>query len=188
LTRIEQIQHHPNAESLVALMDQFYEEASRLKVKYQSQIQLPIGFESEWIRPSSRDLIQTLQKKHRFDFFIGSVHHVHTIPIDFNLGMYHEARRKSGDSDERLFEDYFDAQYDMLQALKPPIVGHFDLIRLYSDDPERDFRQWSGVWSRIVRNLRFVASYGGLLELNSSALRKGMNEPYPQIEICRVCL
>jgi histidinol-phosphatase (PHP family) len=158
-----------------------------LKTTYESQIRLPIGFESEWIRPSSLGLIQTLQKKNQYDFFVGSVHHVHTIPIDFDRPLYEKARNKSGGSDEKLFEDYFDAQYDMLQALEPPVVGHFDLIRLFSENPEQSFKEWKGVWSRVLRNLEFVANYGGILELNSSALRKGMSEPYPKVEICKVC-
>jgi histidinol-phosphatase (PHP family) len=186
--RCEQIHDHPNAKSLVALNDGFYTEAIRLRGKYQSQIRLPIGFESEWIRPSTLGLIRSLQMRHQFDFFVGSVHHVHTIPIDFDRAMYEDARSMSGGSDEKLFEDYFDAQYNMLQALKPPVVGHFDLIRLFSDDPERNLKQWKGVWSRVLRNLQFVSKYGGILELNSSAIRKGMSEPYPRIEICQACV
>jgi histidinol-phosphatase (PHP family) len=177
---------HPNAESLAGLSDLFYVEATRLKNKYRTQISLPIGFESEWIRPKSLELVKELQRKYRFDMFVGSVHHVHTIPIDFDPAMYEQARDKAGGSDERLFEDYFDAQYEMLQALKPPIVGHFDLIRLHSDDPERSFQQWNGVWKRIIRNLQLVADYKGLLELNSAALRKEMSEPYPKVEVCKV--
>ena len=100
--------------------------------------------------------------------------------------MYERAREKAGGTDERLFEDYFDAQFEMLTTMKPLVVGHFDLIRLKSDDPERSFRQWRGVWEKIMRNLEFVAGYGGMLELNSAALRKGMSEPYPKGEICRV--
>jgi histidinol-phosphatase (PHP family) len=164
----------------------FYEEATRLRSKYESQIILPIGFETEWIRPRTLELVQNLQKKYQFDMFVGSVHHVHTIPIDFNKHMYEDARAKSGGSDEQLFEHYFDSQYEMLQALKPPVVGHFDLIRLHSKDPNGSFQHWDGVWSRITRNLQFVADYNGLLELNSSALRKGMTEPYPKVEICKV--
>lgn len=101
--------------------------------------------------------------------------------------MYEDARNAAGGIDERLFEDYFDAQFEMLQALKPPIVGHFDLIRLLSDDRNGGFRHMTGVWSRITRNLDFISKYGGILELNSAALRKGLNEPYPCLEICQVC-
>lgn len=112
---------------------------------------------------------------------------MHTVPIDYDREMYERARDLAGGSDLRLFEDYFDAQLDMLQELKPLVVGHFDLIRLKSDDMERSFKTWEGVWRRITRNLDFIAGYGGMLEINGAALRKGMSEPYPKAEICKVC-
>jgi histidinol-phosphatase (PHP family) len=157
-----------------------------LRAKYDGQIALPIAFESEWIRPSTLGLIKTLQSKFDFDMFVGSLHHVHTIPIDFNREMYEQARQAARGTDERLFEDYFDAQLDMLQALDPPIVGHFDLIRLLSDDPNVELRRMEVVWRKVLRNLEFVAEYGGLLEINTAAWRKGLREPYPQADICRV--
>lgn len=166
----------------------YYEKALRLREKYSSQIKILIGFEIEWIRPVSSTLVQDSLSRYPFEFFIGSVHHMHTEPIDYDRPMYERAREKAGGTDERLFEDYFDAQFEMLTTMKPLVVGHFDLIRLKSDDPERSFRQWNGVWERIVRNLEFVAGYGGMLELNSAALRKGMSEPYPKGEICKVCM
>ena len=112
---------------------------------------------------------------------------MHTIPIDFDRAMYEQARGKAGGTDERLFEDYFDSQFEMLQALRPPVVGHFDLIRLLSDHRDANFKGMIGVWERIQRNLEYVASYGGRLELNSSGLRKGLAEPYPCLPISQVC-
>ncbi len=166
--------------------EEFYEEAVRLQEVYSPKIQLFIGFECDWIRPSSHVLIHNLLEKHMFDLFVGSVHHVHTIPIDYDQQLYRLARDKSGGTDEQLFNDYFDSQLEMLQALKPPIVGHFDLIRLKSDDPDGTFKQWPAVWQRVIRNLDFIAGYGGIIELNSASLRKGMYEPYPKQEICEV--
>jgi histidinol-phosphatase (PHP family) len=119
-----------------------------------------------------------------FDFFVGSVHHVHTVPIDYTPEDYARAREISGGSDEALFKDYFDAQFAMLSAVKPPVVGHFDLIRLLSREPDASLSRWQGVWERVLRNLDFIHAYGGLVELNFSAVRKGMSEPYPQREIC----
>ena len=113
---------------------------------------------------------------------------MHTVPIDYDRPMYERARAIAGGSDERLFEDNFDAQLDMLRELRPLVVGHFDLIRLKSDDMERSFKSWPGVWERVLRNLDFIAGYGGILELNGAALRKGMSEPYPKAEICQVRL
>lgn len=147
-----------------------------------------IGFETEWIRPSTLQLIHGILGKYTFDFFMGSIHHMHTIPIDFDRAMYEAARSKAGGTDERLFEDYFDAQFDMLQALRPPVVGHFDLIRLLSDHRDAEFKGMTRVWEKIQRNLEYVAAYGGRLEMNSSGLRKGLAEPYPCLPICQVCL
>jgi histidinol-phosphatase (PHP family) len=180
----EDLDHTP--ESFELLFDKFYHEAKRLQKVYAEQIQLFVGFETEWIRPSSLDIIQTILEKYELDLFVGSVHHVYTIPIDFDTALYRKARSLADNSDGKIFEQYFDDQLAMLKALKPPVVGHFDLIRLKSDNPERSFRSWEGPWTRLMRNLRFIADYGGVLELNSSSLRKGMSEAYPQVEICKV--
>ena len=72
----------------------------------------------------------------------------------------------------------------MLKALQPKVVGHFDLIRLLSEQPGRDLREWKGVWQRVVRNLQEIVQQGGLMEINSSALRKGLAEPYPARSVC----
>ena len=164
----------------------YFTEAKRLREIFRSQIRIVIGFESEWIRPESLDLINLSLEGNNVDFFVGSVHHVHTKPIDFDQEGYEAARGIAGGSDQQLFRDYFDAQFAMLQATKPPVVGHFDLIRLKSDGPERSFQMWQDVWERIQRNLKFVVSYGGLLEINFAGLRKGMSEPYPKDEIAQV--
>lgn len=161
-------------------------EATRLQKAYAPEIEIFIGLEIDWIRPSSLRWIHDVFERCRFDLFIGSVHHVHTIPIDYNREMYVEARRRSGGNDTQLFEDYFDLQFEMLRALKPPVVGHFDLIRLRSDNPNADCLKWDGVRQKVSRNLDFIVGYGGLLELSSAALRKGLSEPYPAKTICQV--
>lgn len=175
--------------SLKKLFDDYMYETLRIKAKYPlSETKILVGFESEWIRPSTLDIIEGLltQWKPFLDFFVGSVHHVHTFPIDFDDVTYKQARHKAGGNDIGLFLDYFDAQLDMLQALKPPVVGHFDLIRLKSDDPNTQFTSLGPVWHKIKRNLEFICSYGGCVELNSAALRKGLAEPYPCTSICQV--
>lgn len=173
-------------ESLARLFDDYMTEAIRVREAYGSRIQILIGFEGEWIRPSSLQIMRELLARHSFDIFVGSVHHTHTIPIDLDRATYEKARSMAGGTDERLFEDYFDAQYEMLQAMRPPIVGHFDLIRLLSNHRDVEFKNMKEVWTRITRNLNFIASYSGVLELNSAGLRKGLAQPYPCLSICQV--
>lgn len=101
--------------------------------------------------------------------------------------MYQKAIAAAGGTEESLFEAYFDAQFAMLEALRPAVVGHFDLIRLFCADPTKNLREYGdGVWERVERNVDFVVSYGGLTELNSSSIRKGWNEPYPRRDVCEV--
>ena len=150
------------------------------------RIKIFVGMEIDWIRPSSEDLIKSLLSKYKLDFFVGSVHHVHTIPIDYSVALFQEAQSKSHGSLEKLYEDYFDAHYDMLRALQPHIVGHCDLIRLKSSTPNASFKIYSSVWEKILRNLDYIVMYGGIIEINSAALRKGLDQPYPVLEICQV--
>ncbi|KAK8127820.1 histidinol-phosphatase [Apiospora sp. TS-2023a] len=169
-------------ESLAVLAprhEAYLKEAQRLQAAYSSQIHILIGFEGEWLRPSYGPFIKSLAAEPCIDYFMGSLHHVNAVPIDYDSSYYQMAVESAGGTEEKLYERYYDQQYEMLQALKPRVVGHFDLCRLMSQDPGRDVRQWTAVWEKIVRNLQFVAGYGGWLECNTSALRKGLAEPYP---------
>ena len=167
----------------------YYDAAVRARGKYAGQIRLLVGFEAEYIRASSLDIVRGLQDLYKFDFFVGSVHHVNAIPIDFDRALYARALQSVSPAgcEDALFEAYLDAQLEMLAALTPAVVGHFDLIRLMAADPARPLSAYApAVWDKARRNLRFVKSYNGLLELNSASLRKGWDTPYPGRDVCEV--
>ncbi|KAK0645638.1 Polymerase/histidinol phosphatase-like protein [Cercophora newfieldiana] len=166
--------------SLAPLHAEFLSHASHLQSEYASQIHILIGFESEWLRPTEYlPLIRSLASDPRVDYFLGSLHHVSGIPIDYDKAFYATAVSHCG-SERDLWATYYDEQYGMLTGLEPKVVGHFDLIRLMSSCPAKDVqRDWPEVWEKMVRNLREVKRYGGWLEVNTSALRKGLEEPYP---------
>ncbi|KAL1848736.1 hypothetical protein Daus18300_013490 [Diaporthe australafricana] len=180
--------------SLAALMprhEAYLVEAQRLRAKYADQIHILIGFEGEFIRPDVYGpLVRELASHPAVDYFMGSLHHTCGVPIDFDKDYYAKARDAAGGTEELLYARYYDEQHAMVKALQPKVVGHFDLIRLMSEEPGRDLRTaWAEekkppgpegtVWGRVERNLRAVRSYDGWLECNSSALRKGLAEPYP---------
>lgn len=166
----------------------FLSEAARLRSVYSSQIQILIGFESEWIGSGTSSYlphVRALASDPAVDYFVGSVHHAAGVPIDYDAAFYARAVAACGGTEEGLYASYYDSQYEMLTALEPRVVGHFDLIRLLSTEPGRELRGWEGgrVWEKVRRNLAVVAGYGGLLECNTSALRKGLEEPYPSREV-----
>jgi histidinol-phosphatase (PHP family) len=175
-------------EDLHATFDKYYHKAVALREKYASQIRILIGFETEYIRPESVHNVQSLLQKYNFDYCVGSIHHVLGISIDYDTDLWAKAQEACGGTDELLYCKYFDEQYDLLTHIKPVVIGHFDVIRLWAPDKMVRLRQWPTVWEKILRNIDVVISYGGLFELNSSAFRKGFSEAYPTSEIATVCL
>lgn len=83
------------------------------------------------------------------DYLVGSVHHVHDIPIDFDkptlekaLSNFHSQEQEQEASStttstnrrknyHRLVSAYLDAQYEVFQRLRPETIGHLDLPFLF---------------------------------------------------------
>lgn len=70
----------------------------------------------------------------------------HGIPIDYDEAMCSEAERAAGGTTEALFAAYFDHQYELITALQPQVIGHFDVIRLFRRD--FDMTVSPAVWQR----------------------------------------
>ncbi|KAF8846575.1 histidinol-phosphatase [Acephala macrosclerotiorum] len=136
----------------VPLHNAYLQEAVRLRAKYENKIKFLICFEGEWIRSDYGATIKSLICNPVVDFFIGSVRHVHT-----------QAAQLSGGTEGGFFANYYDLQYEMLVELRPRV----------------DLKKWEHVWRNILRSLELIIGYEGLIEVNSSGLRKGLGEPYP---------
>lgn len=152
------------------------------------QVQILIGFEGEWIDADPLSAERRIRKvldahEGQLDIWVGSIHHVHGEPIDYDAAGFGRALAISSHDEDRLFCAYFDAQYELLSRMKPPIVGHFDLIRLKSKHPDKNLQERQNVWPLVERNLKVIKEYGGVLEVNSSGLRKGLAQPYPCGEV-----
>jgi histidinol-phosphatase (PHP family) len=173
----EEVEVHATPASLYQQFDAYIQEARRLEKKYANQIRILVGMETEYIYPEQLAEIEMLRTRYEIDYVVGSVHHVHGHPIDFDTAMLAKAREASGGTDEALICAYFDAQRDMLQALKPEVVGHFDLIRRFMP-PDTHWPE--SVWKRIRENAAIIAEYGGLVEINTAAWKYGLKDPYPQ--------
>ena len=174
-------------DSLAKQFERFLVEAHRLKAHYASQITILVGLETEYITGQDLDGLDSLLQKFgdRVEYVVGSVHHVDSIPIDFDQITYERALHNFGDGETNVQEvflsEYFDAQYQLLQRFKPEIVGHFDLCRLYT--PDLQFLEYPSVWEKITRNVDYAIEYGALFEMNAAAFRKGWETAYPGKDI-----
>ncbi|KAJ7172937.1 Polymerase/histidinol phosphatase-like protein [Mycena crocata] len=173
--------------------ENFLVEAHRLKLKYSTEICLLVGLETEYITAPDLDQLEDILQKHheRVEYIVGSVHHVNDIPIDFDLPTFQKAVQ-SIDSAEPTTKDggflsaYFDAQYELLQRFHPEVIGHLDLCRLYT--PTLKISEYPEAWERVQRNILYAIGYGALFEINTSALRKGWDTPYPGEDVLEIIL
>lgn len=153
----------------------YNETARRLQQTYASQLEILVGFETE-SHPGYEAAVQKLIVEFRPDYIVGSLHHVHALPIDMTEALYQTAAQQVGGLDA-LYCAYFDQQYELINALKPAVVGHFDLIRLFDPDYPRRLQQ-PEIWPRIRRNLERIKELDLILDFNLRALSKGAAEPY----------
>lgn len=192
---------------LVRVFDEYLEEAYRLKKEYEGRIDVIVGAETDLITTLDLERLEALLRRRSEDieYVVGSVHHVRETGIDFSEDWWKTcvAGFEPGSSDchppptppttptdEALtpyLHAYLDSQHTLLTRIAPPIIGHFDLCRLYAPHlPLDDVTRFPGVWDRVVRNVKEVVAYGGLFEVNAAAFRKGWDAAYPGKEVLRV--
>jgi histidinol-phosphatase (PHP family) len=157
----------------------------QLQRQYASQIPIFVGAETE-AHTGALEFAGQIQVRFQPDYLVGSVHHVDDIPFDLNPQEYNRALTAAGGF-ESLYCRYFDRQYEMLRALVPAVVGHFDLIRIFDPDYPVRLAQ-SSVRERIARNLRFIREHDLILDFNARALLKGGTEPYVSAPILEQAL
>ncbi|KAI0340246.1 histidinol phosphate phosphatase H [Trametopsis cervina] len=172
----------------------FLTEAHRLKTKYVDQINLLVGLETEYISTLDLDRMEMIlsQNEGRIEYVVGSVHHVNELPIDFDEATYEQALASFATSDvsseheqmDAYLSSYFDAQYRMMNRIKPEVIGHIDLCRLYR--PSLRFADYPAAYERLRRNVQFAVEYGAVFELNAAAFRKGWSEAYPGEDVIKI--
>lgn len=154
----------------------YFETLDRLKEKYGSDIRIFRGMETE-VWPGYQDQVRDLVQRFRPDYIVGSVHHLNGRCFDYSREVYDALARECGGIDT-MYETYLDCQYEMIQSLKPFVVGHFDLIRIF--DPDYEARVLKpGIQKKILRNLARIKRLGLAMDLNLRPLSRGEKEPYP---------
>ena len=157
-------------------------ECRRLQAKYADKITLFAAMESETYSGYAEH-IDGLINEFRPDYIVGSVHFVGDVNFDFSAEMYEEAAAKAGGI-ENLYCRYFDDQLAMIERLRPAVVGHFDLIRIFDPDYPKHLAMPT-VAARIERNLRRIKAFDLIMDFNLRALHKGASEPYISRPILR---
>jgi histidinol-phosphatase (PHP family) len=157
--------------------DRYSHALRALADEFKDRLTVPRGFEAEMV-PRARyvDDMLRLREKYKFDYIVASVHWVGDIIIDYNEYEYRRAVNASGGA-EALNVRYYEALAEMVQALRPEVVGHLDVIRKYAA-PGDPF-DTPPIREAVGHALRVIKSSGAILDINTAPYRKGKSEPFP---------
>lgn len=155
--------------------ESYFQTVRRLQQKYASRIRIFAGMETETYAGYAAH-VKNLIRRFKPDYLVGSVHHVDDVCFDYCKEDYARVVSLCG-SHEALYQRYFDLQADMILTLKPFVVGHFDLIRIFDPDYEKRLVN-PLVREKILRNLKLIKSLGLVLDFNLRPLKRGEKEPY----------
>ena len=164
-------------------------EVRELQRRYAGRIRVLLSAEIDYI--PNADVVRFQEESIfplGFDYFVGSVHF---------LGQPDQPR--SYDDDEEGFVAILREEYDgdmsamateyyrrMQGVLTIPgvrIVGHLDRIKRWNAG--KNYFTGEEPWYRqaVEQTLRAIAASGHIVELNTSAWRRGFDEPYPSVAI-----
>ena len=164
-----------NAVDQQARFAEYMAACRQLRDQYASEIRILVAFETE-AYSGYESWVPAVRAAHEPDYIVGSVHQINDELFDGSADWYRAAADTVGGVDE-LYCAYFDRQYEMITKLRPEVIGHFDLVRIF--DPDYRARLVKPfVWNRVVRNLEAIRDLGSILDFNLAALKKGQAEPY----------
>lgn len=165
---------------LLDAFEAYAREARALRERVGDRIQLLVGFETERLPPEDwAARMRDLRERVAPDYIVGSVHDVQGHVVDYSADKTREVAELLGGK-EALQGLYFDALIEVVQTLRPEVVGHIDLIRKF-DGPSPAFSP--RIMRRIDETLEVIRGTGGVLDVNCATHRRGLGPVYPLPEI-----
>lgn len=164
-------------EKILADFEAYGKAVFSLAEEYAGRIAILRGYEIEVV-PHDRyaEIMIEYRNRFGFDYMVGSVHYLNDISIDSSVEEFEEALAIYGGL-EALTVEYYASVARMIEALRPEVVGHLDLVRknghLYGplDTP--------AIRKAAEQTLEVARARGCILDLNTAGWRKGLDTPYP---------
>ena len=150
---------------------------AELVSQYSDRIEILRGVEVEVVPESSfAESAAKLRIDYKLDYVVGSVHWVDEMPFDTSQKDFDKALVNRGGLELFLLR-YYELVGEMIEQVRPDVIGHLDLPRLFSEG--RSELDSDSVMNAVYTVLESAKANGCILDLNVGALSKGLASPYP---------
>ncbi|MEE9260745.1 MAG: histidinol-phosphatase HisJ [Candidatus Scalindua sediminis] len=139
------------------------------------EIQIKLGIEADYV-PGNESYIKDILAGYSFDYVIGSVHYIGTWAFD------HPEKLDEWDKKEvdLVYKEYFELLRKSARTSLFDIIGHCDLVKKFGHRPS------TGLSKELNDTAQVFKEHKVALEINTSGLRKPVNEIYPSYETLRL--
>ncbi len=153
--------------------DIYTKNINEAKDKFSDKITLFKSIEIDYQKQFKNDILAYLKGKN-FDYIVGSIHYLYGTAID--LPSFKEIYNKKGI--DKIISDYLDEVLNLVKTDIPDILGHLDLIKLYTQ--KIDIQKHK---AKFLEIFDIMKKKNIILEINYAGLRKDVKEAYPSKEI-----
>ncbi|MFN3412040.1 MAG: histidinol-phosphatase HisJ family protein [Exilispira sp.] len=150
--------------------DSYFREFYKVKEKYKDNIVLLSGVEFSEPHIYQKEFEKI--RKYPFDYIIGSIH------IFYN-NMFISEMVKNNIPIEVVYENYWKAIYEMVEFGGFDSIGHLDFPKRYFGKLLYDEKMLEDILKKAVKK-------NIILEINTSSLRKGLNQPMPCEDLLKI--
>lgn len=141
-----------------------------VRLEFKDTLKVLVGIEADYI-PGFEEQTRALLAGYPYDYVIGSVHFIEKWGFDDPIQMKEWDIRDVNE----VYRDYNRLLRQSAQADMFDILAHIDLVKKF------DFRPTVDMTGEIEENARVFKKSGVVIEINTSGLRKPVQEIYPSL-------
>lgn len=167
-------------------LESYISEANLIKEKYKGIVEFYTGLEVDFTPDNpycKRDLLQ----QYDFDYIIGSIHFVDNFNIgkpwniDTDKNLYDKGMHDIfSDNGEKAARRFYELTLQMIEEMKPDIVGHLDKIKMFNSANKYFTEQDSWYRSLVKDVLDVMGREQIIMEINTRGFyKKDVRQFYP---------
>ena len=140
-----------------------------------SPLRIKIALEADFI-PGLEEKTKTILKSYPYDYIIGSVHFIN------RWGFDDPAQRETWKEKDinQVYHDYYALLRKSAESGLFDILGHVDLVKKFGHRPTEDMS------AEVKKTAKVFQKTGVVVEINTSGLRKPVQEMYPTADCLKI--